>query len=150
MEIKIIINDKERIFDVNPGEMLLDVLKKQGIMSVKHGCDTGTCGACTVILDDKPVLSCSLLAIHADGHKVYTTEGKKEEVTEFAKFLTAEGAEQCGFCGPALALTSISMKNELKNPTDEEIKTYLAGNLCRCSGYSGQMRAIKKYLEAKK
>jgi carbon-monoxide dehydrogenase small subunit len=149
MEIKIILNDQEKSFEVNPGDMLLDVLQKHGIMSVKHGCDTGTCGACTVLLDDKPILSCSFLAIHADGHKVYTTEGKKEQVIEFAEFLTAEGAEQCGFCGPALALTTISMKKELQNPSDKEIKDYLAGNLCRCSGYSGQLRAIKKYLEVK-
>ena len=150
MKININLNGKDRTFEIESGEMLLDVLKRNGITSVKHGCGTGSCGACTVLLDGKPILSCAFLAVNADGHKITTTEGMQKQVMEFAEFLTAEGAEQCGFCGPALALTVIAMKDELNNPDDEEIKTYLAGNLCRCSGYSGQLRAVKKYLEVKK
>ncbi len=150
MKININLNGKDRTFEIESGEMLLDVLKRNGITSVKHGCDTGSCGACTVLLDGKPILSCAFLAVNADGHTITTTEGMQKQVMEFAEFLTAEGAEQCGFCGPALALTVIAMKDELNNPDDEEIKTYLAGNLCRCSGYSGQLRAVKKYLEVKK
>ena len=149
MKIEITLNGNKKFFEVEAGEMLLDVLKKNGITSVKHGCDTGSYGACTVLLDGKPILSCAFMAINADGHEITTTEGMKPQVMEFAEFLTAEGAEQCGFCGPSLALTVIAMNNELKNPNDDEIKTYLAGNLCRCSGYLGQMRAIKKYLEVK-
>ena len=146
MKIRINLNNKNRIFEIEPGETLLEVLRRNGVTSVKHGCDTGSCGACTVLLDNKPILSCTYLAANADGHSIITTEGIPDKVKEFADFLTAEGAEQCGFCGPALALTVIAMTNEIKNPDEEEIKTYLAGNLCRCSGYVGQLRAIKKYL----
>ncbi len=149
MKINFNLNGKEKVVDIEPGEALLDVLKRIGVSSVRRGCETASCGACTVLVNDKPVLSCVYQAVNADGQKIVTTEGLKDKVEEFAEFLTAEGAEQCGFCGPALALTVLAMKDELKNPNDEEIKTYLAGNLCRCSGYEGQLRAIKKYLEVK-
>lgn len=148
MKININLNGQPKSWEVAPDEMLLDVLRRKGILSVKHGCDTGSCGACTVLLDEKPILSCSYLAAKADGHIIKTVEGMTSEVEDFGQFLINEGAEQCGFCGPGLALTVISLKKEIENPTDDEINHYLSGNLCRCSGYVGQFRAIKKYLEA--
>ena len=105
---------------------------------------------CTVWLDGKPVLSCNVLAARADGHEVTTLEGLQEEAKEFGMFLAREGGEQCGFCNPGFIMNVLAMKRELVNPTDDEIKEYLAGNLCRCSGYASHMRAIHKWMESRK
>ncbi len=147
MNISIILNGLKTQISIQPDDYLLDVLRKNGCLSVKRGCDTGSCGACTVWMDGKPVLSCAMLAFKADGHSITTAEGIQEQVRRFAECLAGEGAEQCGYCSPGLAMTVLSMKKELKNPTDEQIKRYLMGNLCRCSGYVGQMRGIKRFLE---
>ncbi|HBE46861.1 MAG: (2Fe-2S)-binding protein [Spirochaetia bacterium] len=148
MIITLYINGKKESVECQPGEMLTEVLRRAGYVEVKKGCDTGNCGVCTVLLEGKPVLSCSYLAIRADGKQITTIQGAAKEAEEFAHFLTAEGADQCGFCAPGFALTVLAMKKELPNPSEGEIRHYLAGNLCRCSGYEGQIRAIKKYLEA--
>ena len=148
MTITLYINGNEKILDCQPGDMLTEVLRKAGYVEVKKGCDTANCGACTVLIEDKPILSCSYLAVRADGKRITTIQGVAEEAKKFAQFLTAEGADQCGFCAPGFALTVLSMKKELRNPSEAEIRHYLSGNLCRCSGYEGQIRAIKKYLEA--
>lgn len=113
---------------------------------MRRGCDTGTCGLCTVLVDGTPVLSCSTLSVRADGHTVHTLEGMQEEASEFTKYLTEQGAEQCGFCAPGFILTVLAMKRELQTPTEESIRRYLNGNLCRCTGYMGQMRAVRRYL----
>jgi carbon-monoxide dehydrogenase small subunit len=86
----------------------------------------------------------------ANGLHVTTLEGMEKEVVEFGEFMSDEGAEQCGFCSPGFIMNVLAMKKELVNPTELEIKQYLSGNLCRCTGYMGQLRAIKKYLEFKK
>jgi len=148
MTIQLNINGKTEIFEIEAGDMLVDVLRDGGHTEVKKGCDTGSCGVCTVLMDGAPILSCACLAAKADGREITTIRGLEEEAEEFARFLAAEGADQCGFCAPGFAVTVIAMKRELVSPTDEDIKHYLAGNLCRCSGYEGQLRAIKKYLEA--
>lgn len=147
VEIRLKINDLNKKIDVEPGEMLYDTLKKFGITSVKKSCGNGCCGICTVLIDGIPIPSCAYLAVKADGHSITTIEGVTEEADKIGHLMTDEGAVQCGFCTPGFALTIIAMKNELKNPTEEEIKSYLVGNMCRCSGYQGQLRAIKKYLE---
>lgn len=147
MKIEFILNDKKVNFEVEKDEFLADTLRANGISSVRKGCDTTCCGLCTVWIDEKPTLSCSFLSIRASGKKVTTMEGISEEAKEFAEILVAEGAEQCGFCSPGFIMTVIAMKRELKDPTGEEIIHYLTGNLCRCTGYMGQLRAIKKYLE---
>lgn len=147
MQIEIIVNEKKHSLDVDKDEILLDTLRKAGYLSVKRGCDTSCCGLCTVWLEGKPILSCSTLSIRANCKRITTIEGLQEEAEKFARIFTAEGAEQCGFCSPGFVMTVIAMKKELNNPTDEEIKHYLAGNLCRCTGYMGQLRAVKKYLE---
>lgn len=146
MQVELIINGKKHSLNVDCDEFLLDTLRSVGYLSVKRGCDTTNCGLCTVWIDGRPTLSCSTLSIKANGKSITTMEGVQKEAEEFAKIFTAEGAEQCGFCSPGFVLTVIAMKNELNNPTDEEIKDYLAGNLCRCTGYVGQLRAVKKYL----
>ena len=100
-------------------------------------------------LDDVPVLSCSVLAARADGHRVTTLEGLQEEAAEFGAFIADQGAEQCGFCNPGFIMNVLAMEDELENPTEEDMKEYLAGNLCRCSGYESQLRAVKEYLKFK-
>ncbi|WP_312813376.1 2Fe-2S iron-sulfur cluster-binding protein [Sedimentibacter sp.] len=147
MQIKLWINDKEYIDDISPDTILLDFLRSKGCLSVKRGCETSNCGLCTVLMQGKPILSCSTLAVRANGLRVTTIEGMQEEASDFGGFLADEGAEQCGFCSPGFIINVIAMKNELKNPTEDEIKNYLEGNLCRCTGYMGQLRAVKKYLE---
>ncbi|NLL31314.1 MAG: 2Fe-2S iron-sulfur cluster binding domain-containing protein [Clostridiales bacterium] len=147
MQIEFTLNNKKVKFEINGDEYLADVLRKNGYLSIRKGCNTSSCGLCSVWIDKKPVLSCSFLAVRANGRNVTTIEGVQEEADKFAKLVVAEGADQCGFCSPGFIMTVLAMKNELVNPTDEEIKNYLTGNLCRCTGYMGQLRAVKKYLE---
>ena len=150
MQIQILLNEKKVTADIAPDMLLIDFLRSQGCYSVKRGCETSNCGLCTVFVDDRPVLSCSLLAARADGHRVTTLEGLQEEAEGFGAFIADEGAEQCGFCNPGLMMNGIAMFRENQDPTDEEIKEYLAGNLCRCSGYEGQLRGIRAYINYKK
>ena len=150
MKIQIQLNGKKIQEEAAPGTLLLDFVRKHGCASVKRGCETSNCGLCTVFVDDKPVLSCSLLAARTDGHRVTTLEGLQEEAEGFGAFIADEGAEQCGFCNPGLMMNGIAMFRENQDPTDEEIKEYLAGNLCRCSGYEGQLRGIRAYINYKK
>lgn len=147
MEIKIKINGKMYVDNIDADMLLLDYVRSKGCYSVKRGCETSNCGLCTVWIDKTPVLSCSVLALKADGKEVTTLEGLQQEAREFGEFLADEGAEQCGFCSPGFIMNVLAMKNELNNPTEQEIKEYLSGNLCRCTGYMGQLRAIKKYIE---
>ena len=136
MQISLTLNGKKITEEIAADLLLIDFVRNHGCYSVKRGCETSNCGLCTVFLDEKPVLSCSVLAARADGHKVDTLEGLQEEAEEFGSFIAGQGAEQCGFCNP--------------DPSDDEIREYLAGNLCRCSGYEGQLRGIHDFLEYKR
>lgn len=146
MEIKFHLNGKPVTAVIEAGAVLLDVVREKGCYSVKRGCETANCGLCTVLLDGTPVLSCSTPAARVNGRAVTTLEGMQEEARAFGTFLANEGAEQCGFCSPGFIMNVLAMEKELEQPTEEEIKEYLAGNLCRCTGYMGQLRAIHKYL----
>lgn len=147
MKIDLTINQKKKTLEIKADETLVQALRNHGYLSVKEACMTGSCGVCTVILDEKPVLSCSYLAARAHGKSVTTIEGIGDEAKKLGGLLVDEGVDQCGYCSPGLILTVAAMKKELKNPTEEEVKHYLTGNLCRCTGYLGQLRAIMKYLE---
>ena len=149
MRLSFRLNGKQVETDVRPDMRLLDLVRDLGCYSVKRGCETANCGLCTVWLDGKPVLSCSTLAIRADGRHVTTLEGLQKEAEEFGMFLAREGGEQCGFCNPGFIMNVLAMEKELKDPDEEDIKEYLSGNLCRCSGYMSQLRAVKKYLDMK-
>lgn len=146
MDINVKINGKNMTFEIDADDYLSETLRKYGYLSIRKGCDTSSCGLCTVWLDGKPVLSCSTLSVRANGAEITTIEGVQKEAEEFASFLVAEGAEQCGFCSPGFIMTVLAMKRELSNPSEAEIKNYLNGNLCRCTGYMGQLRALKKYM----
>ncbi len=146
MKVKTKLNNKPVVFDIEPGEYLLDTLRKHPVTSVKRGCDAASCGVCTVLINNEPMLSCSLLTARTEGKEITTVEGIQDAIRTFYDYFGDEGADQCGFCNPALALTVYAMKHELTNPTLEEVREYLVGNLCRCSGYEAQYRAIYKYL----
>ena len=150
MEIKLKLNGKAIAASVEADTVLLDFLREKGCLSVKRGCDTSNCGLCTVLLDGKPILSCSTLAVRADGHEIHTLEGLQAEASDFVGFIADQGADQCGFCNPGFVMNTIALLREIPDPTDDEIRSYLAGNLCRCSGYDGQLRGIRAFLDARK
>ena len=149
MKIHLWLNGKEISDEISPDMPLLEYVRTKGCYSVKRGCETANCGLCTVLMDERPVLSCSMLAARADGKRIVTLEGMQEEAKEFGAFMANEGAEQCGFCNPGFIMNVLAMEKELKDPDEEDIKEYLSGNLCRCSGYMSQLRAVKKYLDMK-
>ena len=150
MEIRIMLNGKPVAGHVDADTFLQDFLREKGCLSVKRGCDTSNCGLCTVLMDGKPILSCSVLAVRADGHEIYTLEGLQEEAADFIGFIADQGADQCGFCNPGFVMNTIALLRENPDPTDDEIRAYLAGNLCRCTGYDGQLRGIRSYLNSRK
>ena len=150
MVVKFNLNGLDVEWTIKPGEYLLDTLRSHNIKSVKKGCDGSACGVCTVLLDDKPVLSCSVLTATVEGHRVTTVEAIQDEAAELSECFSKEGADQCGYCNAAFALMVHALKKENSHPTDEEIKDYMVGNLCRCTGYQSQQKAIRAYLGGKK
>ena len=150
MEINFILNGKPVKPSVEADTLLIDLLRDLGCKSVKRGCETSNCGLCTVLMNGKPVLSCSMLAARADNQEIYTLEGLREEAEEFVTYIADPGAEQCGFCNPGYVMNTIALLRENSNPTDDEIRSFLAGNLCRCSGYEGQLRGIRAFLDSRK
>ena len=127
MQISITLNGRKITEDVTPKLLLIDWLRAHGCYSVKRGCETSNCGLCTVFMEDKPVLSCSVLAVRADGKRIETLEGLKEEAEEFGAFIAGQGAEQCGFCNPGMIMNAIALFRENPEPTEEEIKEYKPG-----------------------
>lgn len=150
MELKLTLNGRPVTDNIEPGLLLIDFLRAHGCYSVKRGCETSGCGLCTVLMDGRPILSCSILAARAAGHKIDTLEGLQEEAADFAGFIADQGADQCGFCNPGFVMNTIALLREIPDPTDDQIRSYLAGNLCRCSGYDGQLRGIRNYLDSRK
>ena len=149
MEITYWLNGQKQIDTIQPGMMLYDFLRAKGCYSVKCGCETTNCGLCTVWLDDVPVLSCAVLTARIDGKHITTLEGLQDEAAEFAQYMAREGADQCGFCNPGFVMNVLAMVRDIENPTEAGIKEFLAGNLCRCTGYVSHMRDLKAFLAAK-
>ena len=150
MNINFWLNGVNRHAEISPDTLLIDFLRKQGCFSVKRGCETANCGLCTVLMDGRPVLSCSTPVGRANGRKVDTLEGLQEEAKAFTNFFAAQGADQCGFCNPGYIVNIVALLRENPDPTDEEILEYLSGNLCRCTGYQSQLRSLRNYLNSKK
>lgn len=146
MQITFTLNHKPKTVIVSSDESLLETLRNHHIVSVKQGCNDSSCGVCTVLVDGNPVLSCSVYTARLEGKAIVTVEGMQDEVRHFYSFYGDEGADQCGFCNPGVALTAIAFKKQYPNPTDEMIRDYFVGNLCRCSGYQSQFKAIKRYV----
>ena len=150
MLITINLNGKKIVDDVPADTLLIDFVRAHGCKSVKRGCETANCGLCTVFMDGTPILSCSMLVARADGHSITTLEGLQDEAAEFGAFIADQGAEQCGFCNPGFIMNALALFREKEYPSEDEIKEYLAGNLCRCTGYEGQLRGIQAFLAWKK
>lgn len=147
MLVKFYLNDTLVSYDVRPDDYLSETLRSHGIKSVKVGCNESTCGSCTLLLEGKPVMSCSVLTASIENKHVTTIEGIQEEAAKIAHHFAEEGADQCGFCNVGYALVVYALKKNIKNPTDEQINDYIVGNLCRCSGLHSQLKAIKAYLK---
>jgi len=150
MKINVTINGKEKEVEIAPDDYLSEVLRREGFLGVKKGCDTESCGLCTVHLDDVAVLSCGTLAAKAHGKAITTIEGVREKAEKIRYELGKRGVDQCGFCAPGTIMSILYLENVVKDPTEEEIIRYLKGNFCRCSGYVGQLEAVKSYLEGQK
>ena len=112
MQITLTLNGVRVSEEIAPDMLLIDFVRARGFKSVKRGCETSNCGLCTVFMDDKPVLSCSVLAARADGHKITTLEGLQEEAAEFGAFIADQGAEQCGFCNPGFIMNALALFRE--------------------------------------
>jgi len=143
--ISIKINGVDRKLEIKDNELLLDVIRdRAGVKSVKAGCWRGECGLCTVLLDGKPVKSCLVLAIEADGREVTTAEGLAPEgqLSPIQKHFVEKGALQCGFCTPSFVLTAHYLLSVNPNPTENEIRDYLSGHICRCGTYKQMIEAI--------
>jgi len=147
MKIPLTINGEHRELEVEPFRSLLDTLRNEaGLTGTKKGCDVGDCGACTVILDGKPVCSCLVLAAEAEGCEVTTIEGLSSDgklhplQESFLKF----GGAQCGFCTPGVIMMAKALLDANPSPSEEEIRFAIAGNICRCTGYTKIIEAIKE------
>ena len=141
------LNGRPVSMDVEPRTTLLRALRDYGVTSVKRGCEEGECGTCTVILDGKLQKSCMVLAQEAEGREVLTAEGlvsRDGGLHPVQQAFIEEGAIQCGFCTPGMVLAVYDLLKRNPNPTDEEMKVALSGNLCRCTGYEGIFRAVRK------
>lgn len=151
MKIRLTLNGKKIEAEIKADTLLLDLVREKGCYSVKRGCRNFKLRTLHgMAWMGKPVLSLSVLAARADGQRLRLWRAFQKESEEFADFLAREGADQCGFCSPGLIMNVLAMERELVKPTMEEVREYLAGNLCRCTGYAGQLRALEKYLNRKK
>jgi len=146
MKIEITINDRERSFDVPPNTLLLNLLRERlDLTGSKYGCGIGECGACTVLLDGEPVLGCMTLAVDCDGRTVETIEGLSDGdgLHPIQEAYLEEGAVQCGYCTPGFIMTTKALLHENPDPSEAEIREYLKGNVCRCTGYVNIVKAVQ-------
>ncbi|HEY8364884.1 MAG TPA: xanthine dehydrogenase subunit XdhC [Haloplasmataceae bacterium] len=151
-KITLTVNDQIYNIEIDIRESLLEVLRKRlHFTGVKEGCSVGECGACTVLIDGKPVDSCIYLAVWADGKKIRTIEGLEKDgrISKVQQAFIDEGAVQCGFCTPGLIMTATSLVESGKKYSDEELKREISGHFCRCTGYQKIFNAVKKVCEDK-
>lgn len=144
MDLKLTVNGETWEIDVEPADVLLDVLRERiGIKSPKIGCERGDCGSCTVLMDDRSVRSCLVLAVEADGHEITTVEGVGYEgLSELQNLFIETNSFQCGFCAPGIVLSATELLQSNPNPTRHDVQEALAGNLCRCTGYEPIIDAV--------
>lgn len=150
--IRMAINDKDHEIEVRPNELLVDVLRERlGLTGTKIGCEAGDCGACTVLMNGMPILSCLTLAIECDGKEILTIEGlgdaAKGELHPIQKAFVENGGVQCGFCTPAMILTAKALLAKNRNPKEEEVREAINGVICRCTGY---MQIVESIMAAAK
>ncbi|MBL7225556.1 MAG: (2Fe-2S)-binding protein [Desulfobacteraceae bacterium] len=143
--VRIVVNGEEYLLDVKPNRTLADILRDDlGLLGTKKGCGSGKCGSCTVLMDGRPIDSCLMLAPQADGKEILTIEGLAgPEPHPLQVAFAQKGAIQCGYCTPGMILTAKALLDATPDPGEEEIKSAIAGNLCRCTGYSKIVEAIQ-------
>ncbi len=147
MHIRFKVNGTECSIDTDPGKRLLDVLREDmGLTGTKEGCGEGECGACTVIMDGFAVNSCLIMIGQMDGKEIITVEGleKDGELDRLQKAFISNGAVQCGYCTPGMLMSSKALLMKNPHPTEEEIRIAISGNLCRCTGYTKIVAAVKE------
>jgi carbon-monoxide dehydrogenase small subunit len=146
MKVTVTINGTSRSAEVEPRQLLVDFIRTTlGLTGTHIGCDTTSCGVCTILVDGTPVKSCTMFAVQADGRSITTVEGLKQngELSNMQKAFHQEHGLQCGFCTPAMMLVGSAFLEENPNPTDEEIRWAISGNLCRCTGYMNIVKSIQ-------
>jgi aerobic carbon-monoxide dehydrogenase small subunit len=147
VRLRLTVNDEAVETLVDPHETLLEVLRERlQLTGTKHGCELGECGACTVLLDDQPVLSCLALAVECEGRRVATIEGLASggRLHPLQDAFADLGGSQCGYCSPGMIMTAKALLDRHPHPTRDEVKAALAGNLCRCTGYLQIVDAVMK------
>ena len=142
--VRVAVNGEARRWRVEPGDLLLDVLRREGYWGVKRGCESGECGACAVLLDGQPINSCLMFAAQADGRELLTIEGVAdgEHLHPVQEAFLDHGAVQCGYCTPAMVLCAKALLERSPRPTEAEVREALSGVLCRCTGYKKPVEAI--------
>ncbi len=144
MQIHVDVNGRTQAFEAMPGESLLSLLRREGYLSVKRGCEEGDCGACTILLDGRSVRACLLLAAQAEGRRITTVEGlgSIERPHPLQQAFVDAGAVQCGFCTPGMILSAKALLDETPQPDEGQVREALDGNLCRCTGYKKIIEAV--------
>ena len=144
--LNVTINGIKKNIEIRPKDFLINVLRREGYKGVKRGCDEGTCGTCTIIVNDKAVKSCIMLAAQVQNGKITTIEGigTREKPHPIQQAFVDAGTVQCGFCIPGIILSAKNLLDQNSKPTKEDVKMALDGNLCRCTGYRGQIEAVLK------
>jgi aerobic carbon-monoxide dehydrogenase small subunit len=146
MQVTVTVNDREHTRDVEPRTLLVHYLRDElGLTGTHWGCDTSNCGTCVVLMDDEPVKSCTVLAASAAGHEVMTVEGLERGgvLDPVQEGFTAEHGLQCGFCTPGMLMTARALLDRNPDPTDQEIREAISGQICRCTGYATIVRSIR-------
>jgi aerobic carbon-monoxide dehydrogenase small subunit len=149
-EIEVVVNGRSHRAEVPTRRMLSDFLRDDLFLTgTKRGCETGVCGACSVLMDGEVVKSCLSLAVQADGHEITTVEGLAtgNELHPIQEAFMQHGGLQCGYCTPGFMIMAIALLNETPDPTEDEIRRGLNGNLCRCTGYVGIVESIRAAAE---
>jgi aerobic carbon-monoxide dehydrogenase small subunit len=144
--LRLTVNGQEHELYINPKTLLVEVIRDHlGLTGTKRGCETVSCGACTVMIDDLSVKSCSILAVQAEDRHVHTVEGLEVDgqLAPIQKAFLDHGAYQCGFCTGGMLMSSVALLNENPTPTKEEVKEGIEGNICRCTGYNSIVRAVE-------
>jgi aerobic-type carbon monoxide dehydrogenase small subunit (CoxS/CutS family) len=144
MEVRLTVNGQPQVWTIAPGDLLLDVLRREGYFGVKRGCENGECGACTILLNDKPVNTCLMFAAQVEGCGIVTVEGLADgaKLHPVQEAFLDHGAVQCGFCTPGMVLSAKALLDKCPHPTEEQVREALGGHLCRCTGYRKPVEAV--------
>jgi aerobic-type carbon monoxide dehydrogenase small subunit (CoxS/CutS family) len=144
MQLDLTVNGEKKHWTIAPGDLLLDVLRREDYFGVKRGCESGECGACTVLVNGKPINSCLMFAAQTEGCEILTIEGVEQDgrLDPLQEAFLEHGAVQCGFCTPGMILSAKALLAERPDPTEAEVREALAGNFCRCTGYLKPVEAV--------